>query len=168
MGFRRRVLSTLAFAGALAVLALAQSASLITIDKVMTGEELRTTGVENLTPVQRSALDKWLSDYTLKVFQIAKGDEKPAVSGSGAASATYNGSSGGHWIQSKVDDGTIIILEDGSMWGINSLDRIDTALWLPISNITILKASPSIGDYKYSLINTDDKEKALAKYLGRK
>lgn len=53
------------------------------------------------------------------------------------------------------------------MWGINSIDRIDTMLWLPISNITILKASPSVGDYKYSLINTDDKEKARAKYLGK-
>ena len=70
---------------------MAQSQALITVDKVMTGEELHATGIENLTPAQRSALDKWLSDYTLKVFQIAKGDEKPAVSGSGAASAMYAG-----------------------------------------------------------------------------
>jgi len=53
------------------------------------------------------------------------------------------------------------------MWEINSLDRIDTALWLPITNMTILKASSSVGDYKYTLINTDDGEKALAKFLGK-
>lgn len=53
------------------------------------------------------------------------------------------------------------------MWQINSLDRIDTALWLPIRNVTILKASSPIGDYKYTLINADDGEKALAKYLGK-
>jgi hypothetical protein len=75
-------------------------------------------------------LDKWLSEYTLRVFQVAKGDEKPAVSGSGTASTAYTGGSSSHWIQSKADDGAIIILEDGSMWGINSIDRIDTLLWL--------------------------------------
>ena len=53
------------------------------------------------------------------------------------------------------------------MWGIDPIDRIDTSLWLPISNVTILKASPAVGEYKYSLVNTDDKEKALAKYLGK-
>ena len=166
MEFRRCVLCSLGFAVVLAGLALAQSQPPITIDKVMTGEELHATGVESLTSAQRSALDKWLSDYTLRVFQVAK-DEKPAVTGTGTPPATYAGGSGGHWIRSKANDGAIIILEDGSMWGINSLDRIDTMLWLPISNITILKASPSVGDYKYSLINTDDKEKALAKYLGK-
>jgi hypothetical protein len=133
---------------------------------VMSGEELRATGVEGLTPVQRSALDKWLSEYTLRVLQIAQTNDKPSVSSSGT-SATYTGSSGGHWIRSTADDGAIIILEDGSTWGINSIDRIDTMLWLPVSDITILKASPAVGDYKYSLVNTDDKEKALAKYLGK-
>jgi hypothetical protein len=167
MEFRGRVLYSLGFAVLLAGLGLAQSQPLITIDKVMTGEELRATGVEGLTSAQRSALDKWLSEYTLRVFQVAKGDEKPAVTGSGTASATYTGSSGGHWIRSTADGGAIIILEDGSMWGISSMDRIDTMLWLPVSNIIILKSSPSVGDYKYSLINTDDKEKALAKYLGK-
>jgi hypothetical protein len=53
------------------------------------------------------------------------------------------------------------------MWGINAIDRIDTSLWLPIGNITILKASPPVGEYKYSLVNTDDKDKALAKYFGK-
>jgi hypothetical protein len=51
--------------------------------------------------------------------------------------------------------------------GIDPVDRVDTALWLPISNITILRASPAVGDYKYSLLNSDDREKALAKYLGK-
>jgi hypothetical protein len=53
------------------------------------------------------------------------------------------------------------------MWEINSLDRIDTALWLPITNITVLAASSPVGEYRYTLINKDDGEKTLAKYLGR-
>ncbi len=61
----------------------------------------------------------------------------------------------------------MIVLEDGSIWEINSIDRIDTALWLPITDITVLKASQPVGDYKYTLVNTEDGEKALAKFLGR-
>jgi len=46
------------------------------------------------------------------------------------------------------------------------LDRVDTALWLPITNIAVLESRSPVGDYKYVLINKDDGEKALAKYLG--
>lgn len=167
MKLQRRGRFSFGFAAVLGGLALAQTQPFITIDKVMTGEELRATGVEGLTAAQRSALDKWLSEYTLRVFQVAQADGKAPVTGSGAASPTYTGGGGGHWIRSTADDGAIIILEDGSMWGISSVDRVDTMLWLPVSSVTILKASPAVGDYKYSLINTDDKEKALAKYLGK-
>ena len=143
----------------------AQTAPLITVDKVMTGEQLQMTGVNTLTPVQRSALDRWLSDYTVKLFQLAKTPAPEKVAPSTPTS--YLGSSGGHWIKSKVDDGAMIILEDGSMWQIDSVDRVDTALWLPITNVIVLKASSPIGEYKYMLINTDDGEKALAKFLGK-
>jgi hypothetical protein len=53
------------------------------------------------------------------------------------------------------------------MWEVNSFDRINTTLLLPVTNVTILKASQAIGEYKYTLINTEDGEKALAKYLGK-
>ncbi|MBZ5601261.1 MAG: hypothetical protein LAO79_03045 [Acidobacteriia bacterium] len=148
---------------ALASSAFAQSAPVMTMDTVMTGAELRTTGVDSLTPVQRAALDRWLTEYTVKVVRFAEGSGTATSSSSGS----YAGSGGGHWIKSKADNGGIIVLEDGSMWGINSIDRIDTSLWLPISNVTILKASSPVGDYKYMLINTDDGVKALAKYLGK-
>lgn len=142
---------------------LAQSAPLITMDKVMTGDDLRTTGVASLTPVQRAALDQWLSAYTMQVLQYAQGSARTV----GPAPGPYAGTGARHWIQSKADNGGIIVLEDGSMWEINSLDRVDTSLWLPITDITVVRATSPIGDYKYTLINTEDAEKALAKYLGK-
>lgn len=157
----------LCFSGLLGVLlatpVLAQTAPVITIEKVMTGAERHTTGVDRLTPAQRSALDRWLSAYTMQVIQFVRGSAKPAASGAG----DYTGSGGGHWIKSKLDNGGTIILEDGSMWEISSVDRIDTSLWLPISNVTILKASSPVGDYRYTLVNIDEGEKALAKFLGK-
>ncbi len=148
---------------ALACFGFAQSVPMITMDKVMTPEQLRLTGVNGLAPAQRTALDRWISEYTLRVIQFAETSDRPTSS----AAASYAGGGEGHWIKSKADNGAIVTLEDGSMWEINSLDRISTVLWLPISNVTILKASSPVGEYKYTLINTDDGEKALAKYLGK-
>jgi hypothetical protein len=150
--------------------AFAQSTPIIAMDKVMTAEELKAAGLDTLTPAQRSALDQWLSEYTVKLIQLAQRPDKPAPSaslGAGTAAPTYTGASAGHWIRSKANNGDMITLEDGSIWEINPIDRIDTVLWLPITNITVLKASQPVGDYQYLLVNKDDGEKALAKFLGK-
>ena len=80
----------------------------------------------------------------------------------------YSGGSSGHWIQENIESGSMMILEDGSIWKIDPLDKIDAMLWLPISNITIITSNSGSLGYDYLLINTDDGEKAHAKYLGSK
>ncbi len=55
----------------------------------------------------------------------------------------------GHWVKSVSSDATIVILEDGSVWEIDPADQVDTALWLPMTDIVAC-------DDK--LINTDDNE----------
>jgi hypothetical protein len=60
----------------------------------------------------------------------------------------------GHWIESVAADGRIIKLEDGSIWEVDPVDVIDSALWLPISDIVVC-------DDK--LINTDDNETVSAR-----
>ena len=60
----------------------------------------------------------------------------------------------GHWVSSVSDDGGVVILEDGSVWLVNAVDQIDTALWLPTTEIT---ACPD------KLINTEDGEVAVAR-----
>jgi hypothetical protein len=59
----------------------------------------------------------------------------------------------GHWIDEVLNDGAIIELEDGSIWLVDEIDRIYTAIWLPVSNIVVCDGL---------LINTDDNEKAHA------
>jgi len=54
-----------------------------------------------------------------------------------------------HWIDSVSSDGSIIKLEDGSIWQVSAIDRITSMLWLPVSDIVAC-------DDK--LINTDDNE----------
>jgi hypothetical protein len=70
---------------------------------------------------------------------------------------------GGHWIDEVSASGATISLEDGSLWLISPLDRIDTDLWLPVDDITVTHSrDPS---YPYRLVNTDEGETATARFL---
>jgi hypothetical protein len=134
---------------------LAQSPEVrIRIDQVMSGEELRETGIGSLGPTQRRALDAWLNRYTKRMLNVA------------VDSGRYGGIGGGHWISEVSGNGAYIKLEDGSLWEINELDRVDTSLWLAVTNITVLTNKHPIGDFKYMLVNTDDGEQAPAHYVG--
>jgi hypothetical protein len=62
----------------------------------------------------------------------------------------------GHWIDAVIDDGSIVKLEDGTVWEVASYDRVDSALWLPTTDIVVC-------DDK--LINTEDNESVDAKQL---
>lgn len=53
----------------------------------------------------------------------------------------YYGGNTGHWIEDVLSDGTIIVLEDDSVWRVDSLDTIHTSIWLPVTNITIVSQS---------------------------
>lgn len=85
---------------------------------------------------------------------------KPAATrasrGDGRSRGYSLGCEDGHWIDSVSDDGTIVKLEDGSVWDIDAVDAIDSALWLPTTEIVAC-------DDK--LINTDDNEKVAARRL---
>jgi hypothetical protein len=71
-------------------------------------------------------------------------------------STRSSGCEDGHWISSVSGDGTIVKLEDGSVWEVDSVDAIDSMLWLPTTDIIAC-------DDK--LINTDDSEKVSARRL---
>ncbi len=175
MTFFRRVLPLLLAAVVHQVAQVASAQARLRIENVMTPTDRVATGVSKLTPAQRAAFERWLNQYTSMVFDAgAKGSTaktspgplRPYSQRPNSRYNTYLGVGGGHWIDSN-SDGKIITLEDGSIWQINDLDQIDTALWLPITDITVLHADSPIGDYRYVLINKDDGEKALAKYLGK-
>ena len=62
------------------------------------------------------------------------------------------------FIRDKSDDGSILILADGSVWEVSPVDRVDSALWLPTEDIII----PDSGD---CLINKDNGEKVDARRI---
>ncbi len=62
------------------------------------------------------------------------------------------------YLKSKSDDGSILILGDGNVWEVSSIDQIDSSLWLPMTTIII-------PDSEDCLINADDGEKVDARRI---
>jgi hypothetical protein len=81
-------------------------------------------------------------------------DNKPA--GHTRRQRSPSGCESGHWVESVSDDGQIIKLEDGSVWEVDAVDAIDSALWLPTTDIVAC-------DDK--LIDTEDNETVSARHL---
>lgn len=130
----------------------------LTIQQVMTPEQLKNTGVASLKPEQRKALDLWLNEYTAHVIKVTLESRQDKA---------YAGVGPGHWVKKVIDRGNMVLLEDRSLWEVTAVDRINTMLWLPITSITVAEARVPVGDFKYVLINTDDGETAQVKYLGK-
>jgi hypothetical protein len=93
-------------------------------------------------------------------FRVSNGTERDEKPTNIHRFGVYVSPRDGHWVQSKTDDGSIVTLEDGSVWQIDPLDQIDTTLWLPMTEITVVETGSG-----YLLINTDDGEKAHARLL---
>lgn len=55
----------------------------------------------------------------------------------------------GHWIDSVSSDGEIVKLEDGSVWEVDPADSVDSALWLPVTDVIVCEDK---------IINVDDNE----------
>jgi hypothetical protein len=69
----------------------------------------------------------------------------------------------GHWIDNVSGDGSIITLEDNSIWQVSPLDTPSTSIWLVVDNITVAHSREP--GYPYRLINTDEGETASARFL---
>ena len=69
-------------------------------------------------------------------------------------------------IDAVADDGSVLVLTDGSVWEIYELDRITTSLWMSLQKVTVVKSGRTDPTQKYLLVNQGNRKVARAKYLG--
>jgi hypothetical protein len=75
----------------------------------------------------------------------------------------------GHSITSISGKGTVhelVVLEDGSLWQISSLEDLQTSLWLSGNPIIVAPTSDDPTFHPYTLINTALNTSAAAEYIG--
>jgi hypothetical protein len=136
--------------------------------ELMSPDTKKAVGLEKLTGQEKKALNDFVMDLLTEAYakgQAACGAQNTATAPRERRTSPSYVTGGGHWIGSNAD-GKLITLEDGSIWQTAELDQIDTRLWLPVTDITVISDRSPVGEYRYILINKDDGEKAHAKYLG--
>jgi hypothetical protein len=84
----------------------------------------------------------------------AAADRPPAYSALGA----------GHLLRDVSADGRFITLEDGSRWEVIPQERFTSAEWEPLASMAVRTARGENG-FDYELVNTNDDEGVLAKFL---
>ncbi len=117
------------------------------------------TGLKFYLDTKKQAIDqKKAADQPPNDNKIRK---HPKTSGG------YAGIGGGHFIKDKLRNGELIVLEDRSVWKMDPIDKTISRLWLRLSEIIVKESSGGLAGYDYVLINTDDGEKAFARYVGQ-
>jgi len=125
----------------------------LSLDAVMSKADQDRTGVSKLSPKERAALEQWLTDFAITIATKAPGDASPQPKVAG-----YAGIGQKHWVKSKADGGKFIQLEDGSLWEISPIDKINTMLWLPLDDVVVVESTNPL--YPYKLVGERDAAEA--------
>ena len=137
--YRLWILPTLAGAAALWAVAHAQQGFLVlSMEGVMSKDEMRQTGVDSLKPAQRQALDEWLNRYTTRVVKAARKVD--------SATGTVTRSSCEPAIESTIagdfngwDGETVFKLANGQIWEQAEEDVMSSYSYMP--DVTIYSTS---------------------------
>jgi hypothetical protein len=117
------------------------------------------TDVATKRPSDPSALQvsiDILKDVTSDPASPAPSPSNPAKASRNAPKQESTHCEAGHWIKSVSGRGEIVVLEDGSVWQVSSIDRIDSTLWSSMDDIVACDGR---------LVNTDQGETVDAKRL---
>ena len=125
----------------------------LSLDTIMTEAEQEKTGVSKLSAKEKAALEQWLTGFAITVAT-----KVATESATVPKAAAYAATGQKHWVKSKADGGAFIQLEDGSLWQISPLDKINTMLWLPTENVVVVESSNP--QYPFKLVGERDTAEA--------
>lgn len=78
----------------------------------------------------------------------------------------YSDEDSEHHIEANYNDGSMIVLEDGSIWEIDPIDQMISTLWNFSAVITV--SSSYGGRYDYVLSNSEDGKEVRANFIGNR
>jgi hypothetical protein len=77
---------------------------------------------------------------------------------------SYSALGAGHLLRDVSGDGRFVTLEDGSRWEVIPRDQFTSAEWQPTAAMAVRTTRGEDG-FQYELVNTNDDEGVLAKFL---
>jgi hypothetical protein len=97
------------------------------------------------------------------ITNLSNGDQVTVTSVGKSSDANPYSGTGDHTQDTNSSDGSVIVLEDGSIWEVSASDQPTAAIWNDDSSITVNETSSGSS---YELVNTDDQATVQANYLG--
>jgi hypothetical protein len=124
------------------------------LEQVMTPAEQKLTGIKHLTPTQKEALEKWLTNWSLKL--LSTGTRAMSVSNEDPAAAIpeYD------IVDNIISGGSQVLLKGGSLWQIFPVDVATAGSWLGGDKIRIQKIGGHNYPYKLNNISSGSYVKA--------
>jgi hypothetical protein len=123
---------------------------------VESGEETTTSSWSSGDEIAVDQAEESLTDLSNSEHVSAK------RVGSTSDSNPYPDAGGEHSQETNASDGSIIVLDDGSIWEVESGDQSTASTWTDSSAITVNEGTAST----YELVNTDEHETVHANYIG--
>ncbi|HME04939.1 MAG TPA: hypothetical protein VKG38_18095 [Solirubrobacteraceae bacterium] len=99
------------------------------------------------------------------LYDGTEGESVDATKIGEASDANPYPSEGEHTQEAISDDGSLIVLDDGSVWAVSGADQATAATWTDASTIEARQGSASP---RYRLVNTGDESTVEAGYMGDK
>lgn len=81
-----------------------------------------------------------------------------------ASGGPYSGFGEEHTLETMSSDGSLIVLNDHSIWEVSTADQVLAALWTADEPVVVAQAS--VSSTSYPLTNTERKSTVEAEYLG--
>ncbi len=143
----------------------------MSLDAVTSDGAVVLTGgsIYSVDSADQSTVSSWSSGDPLAVSQ--SGDQITNTSTGETATVTNVGKSsdanpysatGDHTQQTNSNDGSIVVLDDGSIWYVEPSAQSISSNWTDAASITVNDTSGS----DYQLVNTDDQSTVQARYIG--
>jgi hypothetical protein len=114
--------------------------------------------VESWSPGDNIAVDE--AEGTLT--NLGNGDKVSAEHVGEKTDTNPYAATGDHTQETHTDDGGIIVLDDGSIWAVETGDESIASAWTDAAAIRVNESNGS----SYELVNTNEEETVHASYIG--
>ncbi len=145
-----------------------QSIDTITLDGAVL--VLEDGSVYSVDSGYQSTVSSWSSGNSIalgaaedRLTNLSRGKSVSVTKVGDSAEANPYANTGEHALETSSADGSVVVLDDGSIWEVSAADQSTAARWTHASFITVNEGSSTPG---YALVNTDNNSVIEANYIG--